>query len=418
MSQTLDPMPGAELATPAGLIRDLCDLAAEICDARVVALALTEPELAMIAPILLAEGLSCRMAGTGVAAAHPGLFRLKAQPSQASDVVSVGLSVLERGRVLGILEIESARPDVLSQRLSGPLISLARQIGRHLVAIRYPGRALPQRLLALVHSVSEHDEGAASRVLTGLLRLAGDDQPSMVEVTALRIAGLAELAGPGIRLTEEGRRILLRGGVDVPETARTVTPLNQPEGARAQHIAPRPRPSWTVFARLAISKGEYEVGESGEYGPLAYRAAGTGAEWVELEHELVDGWTEIAAEIFSRTHDILHEYARMHMIRRRDLRTEEIAEIYDLHDLIWMLRQSENGYEVSIPGQPWERLMHLPPVSDDAPDGDVPHREFAILGLMQLRPDLPQRMEHDLRSWSRRMAAGAKVTPVLSPAAA
>lgn len=414
MPQTFAPLaPGGQDA----LLRELCDLARTLTDARTVALILTDPSLAALAPVLGAGGLICRVAQDDQPRATPGPYRLAAQREQVSDVVSLGLPLIGAEGPVGRLELDGARPDALGQRAAAGLTQVAALIAGAL-GVRQAGRDdLPQRMLALVEAVTDHDDAAASRLLTGLLRLASGGAPSMVEVTALRIAGLAALEGTRISLTPEGRTVLAQGGVAPQVAAALSVPLPQAAMRGLQAPPPRARPDWKPFARLAIADSAYVIGEAGEYDPLAYRPEGTpDAPWRELRNGLVDGWTEIATEILAGTHDILHEYARMHMIRRRDIDLEEVAEVYDLHGLSWTVRRIPDGAEARIGSGPWQALTRQPGCSDEP--GVMQARETAICALTQLWPDLSERIGHDVRSWARRMAMGATVAPIAGPVAA
>ena len=75
----------------------------------------------------------------------------------------------------------------------------------------------------------------------------------MVEVTALRIAGLAELSGNQVNLTIEGRNVLARAGISrLPTNGQAAA---QALEASLSSLPPaRPLPTWTAFARLVVNE--------------------------------------------------------------------------------------------------------------------------------------------------------------------
>ncbi|MDZ7908464.1 MAG: hypothetical protein U5N10_09770 [Gemmobacter sp.] len=408
--------PGSETMTDssAELIRDFCAIVLALSDARRLSLHLFGPGRGPLAARLVALQLDCRPETdeAQVIPADPGPFALAAQDNLPSDLLSVGLPLMDGGELRGLIRLQAARPDTLSRRIADPLTRMGSVIAQ---ALRDEGRAggsVLGQMIALLDGVSEHDDAAASRVLTGLLHLANGGVPSMVEITALRIAGLAEMAGTRVTLSAEGFSVLARAGIRAVHPAGAVVPAAQAEAKRIAQ--PRPRPEWSAFARVAIAEVEFDIGEATEFDPIAFRPAGSSGAWVELQHSLVDGWAEIAAEILARTHDVTLEFVRMHMIRRRDIALDEVAEVYELNNLRWLLRQAESGFETCIADAGWQTLELPPSLARGAADT----RDIAAGAAIQLWPDLAERIGHDVRSWARRMAAGAKITPVSLPSVA
>jgi hypothetical protein len=96
------------------------------------------------------------------------------------------------------------------------------------------------------------------------------------------------------------------------------------------------------------------------------------------------------------------------VIRRRDIATEEVAEIYDLHGLIWWLRQGESGPEARLDGGDWT----LYPAPDHS-EG----KARAIDVLFHLVPDLSDQLKDKARDWAHRMAQTVQVSPIMMQAA-
>lgn len=417
MLQT-EPTPPVSTASAAVLlVRDLCAMARVLTDAKRQSLILFGDGAEAMSAALAATGIDCQAgAPKGIPAAAAGPVVLPMQPDQPSDLVSIAVPLSDRGQMLGSLELHCARPESLSRRNGAVLCALADRIAKTLADAAPSGNAPLRQMLALIAALADHDNNPPSRLLTGLLRLAAGEPLSMDEVSALHIAGLGHKTGDRMSLTAEGLAVLARSGVQphpVPDGAHVVAIGDAPRRPSLAHATP---PVWTPFARLTIGSDDFDIAEASDYDPIVFRLAGATGEWTELRHSLVDGWTEIAAEVLSATQDVTSEFVKMHMIRRRDLPLDEVAEIYELGPLCWMLRETETGYETRIRGEQWQPLRQPPAPAERAePSRD---RSHAIRALLQLWPDLPARIDHDVRSWVHRMVAGAKVAPATSRSAA
>lgn len=397
-------------------ILDLCALARRASDAQTLRLTHLAPALRMLQHEFVTAGIDCPPpdAAQDDQPVSSSIMRLHNPNSTNSDSVSVGVPVVDAEGLLAVVELHDARTDVMSGRQTQVLTLYGRLLAAQLRRLVALGVGVPAQMLALIEQVQDHDEAAASRVLTGLLHLAAGQSPSMVEVTALRIAGLAELVTNQVVLTIEGRNVLARAGISRLPTNGQATAQSL-ESAIAALPPARPLPSWTAFARLVVNEAEFDIAEAGEDEPLAFRATGANGDWAPLSHNLADGWPDIAAEVLSLTTDVVRHYAVMHMIRRRDVAVTEVAEIYDLHGLSWSIRPCETGHEICVLGQDWQPLRTE--VDPSRLEGMDRTRERALCALTQLWPDLDERIGHDVRSWSRRMAAAAKVSPLMNSAA-
>jgi hypothetical protein len=242
-------------------------------------------------------------------------------------------------------------------------------------------------------------------VLTGFLRLLGGRAPRPAELTALRLAGLVAAAGPGAELTAEARALLARLAIEpVPaEPARAAG--GAPAARRAAAVAPVER---RAFARLELADRVYEMGEAGESGPLGFREADGDGAWRNLRNGLADGWTEIAAEIIGLTRDVELEYARTHVIRRRDLPTEDIAEAYELNGRVWWIRDDAEGGDLRCDDGDWRRVALPPRRQEDS------GQERALSALFEVMPEARAAVEDEANAWVRRIAAGVRVVPVMS----
>jgi hypothetical protein len=247
--------------------------------------------------------------------------------------------------------------------------------------------------------------------------------PTQVEATALRIAGLSEMpvAYPSktdVSFNEVAQGVLESLGLG----QEALTVAHAPDHAPAQDAhasgqavaavaAPlRPALGLAPFARLHLLERDYAVAEDEANEVLWFRpmAGGTPADWTALDSRTVDGWSVVAIEILGKMLDIQRAFAMMHMIRRRDIATEEVAEIYDLHGLIWWLRQGETGPEARLDGGEWTGY----PVPEHS-EG----KARAIEALFHLMPDMCDLLKDKARDWAYRMAQTVQVSPVMMQAA-
>jgi hypothetical protein len=166
----------------------------------------------------------------------------------------------------------------------------------------------------------------------------------------------------------------------------------------------------TVFvpmARLRIGEVHHDIARCDATDQMAFRITGTADDWAVLENGLEEGWPEIAAEIIKRTRNATLDYVRMHMIHTRDADLPEGEFLYDLYGMSWMVRGTPDHAEVKTPGTDWT-AFDATGVAADAP------REFSARAALAGIPDIEARIGQDVYEWSKRIAAGAEITPIFA----
>ncbi|CUH68563.1 hypothetical protein TG4357_03668 [Thalassovita gelatinovora] len=168
------------------------------------------------------------------------------------------------------------------------------------------------------------------------------------------------------------------------------------------------------FARLAIGESAYEVGtvktdtEAVNREILAFRSVGDEA-WKQLKAGLDDGWRPVAAEVVRNTRDALHDYVRMHMIRRSGKFHAGDKVSLTLFGFDWEVRVSSDGkrVQVKLPETAWEEVDRA--LVQEYSD----MKELAIAALIRFSPSIHKVFEDDVDAWALRLAAGASVTPIM-----
>jgi hypothetical protein len=356
--------------------------------------ALTQAELARVA--------------TGAA-----LRELPRAEGQPTDLVDLALD-------LGAASAQPiARLDLLAvpggwdsrSRLKG-IAPLARQMNRHILAVQGGACLLAPTMLALLEKLRDFDDTAVSYLVTGFLRVMAGGSPTPVEATALRIAGLSEMPVAYPRKTNVTFNEVAQGVLDdlgLGQELLAAAPAT--EQAVAAPVVPlRAVPDLIPFARLSLLERDYAVAEDDDSGLLWFRPmeGGTAEDWTVLDSRTVDGWSVVATEVLGKMLDIQRAFAMMHVIRRRDIATEEVAEIYDLHGLIWWLRQGEAGPEARLDGGDW--AVYPAPAQSEV-------KARAIDVLFHLVPDLSDQLKDKARDWAHRMAQTVQVSPIMMQAA-
>ncbi|MEA5160814.1 hypothetical protein U5903_08520 [Cereibacter johrii] len=255
-------------------------------------------------------------------------------------------------------------------------------------------RALAQRMLALIDALGEYDGRAASHALTGLLRLAAGQAPTLAERTSLQIAGLIALDQGHPALTPEGQAVL---ACETESQPQPMLPTPQPEEPAA---GPAP------FARLKIGGAVYEVAGVPDSDVLSFRID-PAADWCALDADLAAGWSEIAAEILQRTRNALEDYVRMHMIRRREEEDPAGGNGFDLYGIGWEVREAGSALLLRLDGEAEWQTVPAPALAHAAG-----FRERAAAALVAQVRDLRERIGEDVHAWAKRLAAGALVEPV------
>ncbi len=262
--------------------------------------------------------------------------------------------------------------------------------------------------LDLINALREYDPGAASHTLVGLLRMASEHEAQPVEQTALRIAGLAELEGKQLVLTESARELLYNfstgdysGSVRPGRYTVQEDPDDQENDDFLNSGTPEP------VARLNIGGTNYVIGELAALDMLAFRPE-TGGDWAHLNNTVEEGWSAVAAEIISATRDTTREYIRMHMIHRRNVNVGPNIMLFDLYGFEWFIRMDDDGVFARVEGRDWE------PVDVEGLDLEEDIGTIAVRAIMTAVPDAREYFHDDVKDWSRRIAAGAMVMPAFA----
>lgn len=341
-------------------------------------------------------------------------------PTGLSDEVNVRLPVrVEAQGVTVALDLDRCRADVMSTVRSMQLSHIGMIMGVRLQRMQSELQASCLTALNIIDAMSEMQDDAASRTLTGLLRVLAKTPPRSVEVTALRIAGLAELVDGDLHLTDEARGILARlGGVGPDRTLLPRIALNSEwlEELHAQEgVVPadaRGVGEVHQFSCLKIGEAMFDIGECADVeGQLAFRRGNGAGEWLTLSNKIVDGWTEIAAEVISRTQDVIQEYVLMHMIRRRDVQVDEGVELFNLYGIEWHVMVRDGRVLARIKPSDWAELP------GSARLVSMPSRDRAVVALREILADLDDQVGRDAKAWAHRMALGATVMPYFGVAA-
>lgn len=398
-------------------IKRLCDLTRMITQADSMALVLFPGAWAGLAEPLIQAGVLARVepADPASRADANAPYRIDGLNRHNSDTLSAAVPVRGAdGTNLGRILLHQARPDALSTALSAQIMQIAQLVAARLVAEADQTEDLPLRMLSLIEALAERDTEAGSRVVTGFLRLVAGRTPTSVEATRLCIAGLAEPVGAGstmphpsgLRLTAEAGRILTGIGLLAAlPLSHDLLPVAPAPLAVPAPVLAKPA-DFRAIANLSLGKSTHDIGESEDETRLAYRPAGSSADWAELRGSLADGWPEIATEIMLATQNALKDYVFTHMIheRQKDSAQDRTYSLYDLH---WTVRDSATGLQGRLDDQPdWQDLHPL-----DVSFADDP-REAAFAALLRLMPNLDQHIHDDVRAWLRRLASGATVVPI------
>jgi hypothetical protein len=375
------------------------------------------PAMAGFAEMLRAAGLTVDSLDPGSdTPATPGLHRLPPRPGQPTDLVDLALDLHGGdGALLARLELVGVPGAWDSRSLRRTLDPLIRLAQTQIVGLRGGMALLGPVMLALLERLRDFDDQAASHLVTGFLRLMAGDVPSQVEMTALRIAGLSDMPATRLTRSEAALNTVALDLLDDLHLARDpvlrpgVQPATAPaDSAEAQGATPAA--ALVPFAQVQLMERSFAVAEDEPQARLWFRPllGGTPDEWQPLVAQTQDGWTHIASEIIARTTDVRRAFAAMHVIRRRDIPTTEVAEIYDLHGLVWWLRDGETCPEGRLDGAEWSALN-----LDDALTG----KPRAIEALFQLLPDPSELLDDKAHDWVQRMAQTVQVTPVMMAAA-
>jgi hypothetical protein len=363
------------------------------------------------AGVALAEAPLAEMAEDAEPFWPRGLRRLPMPPGSPTDCVDIGLDLGGRtGPAAAMLELGGVPAGWATRDHLRGLEQIRSLLTGQIEALLAGPGIVAATLLRLVTLLRELDDKAASHSLAGLLTVLADKQPSRVEVMAMRICGLAGTPpargdGTHVVLSDVALDLLEQAGLG--RTTQGIGIVAVPDGAAPSMEVVAPQ-TLVPFARARIVERDYDVAEDDQSGHLWFRTAGTQDAWAVLANTCADGWTAIAAEILGQTSDITVEFAQMHLIRRRDLPTDQVAEAYELDGTIWWLREGESGTEGRLHGGDWQPC---------AVDRDLPVKKRALAALLQIDPHHGDRLTDQVREWARRMAHAVQVVPYLAIAA-
>lgn len=355
------------------------------------------PEISDLPETLLPDGSS----NTRVTQANPSLqdeMRAAGMPDLA---FWAGFALkTPGGRVIGVLGLMDEAPRELSEGMIAQLSQLAAVLSAGIGLAETVVRVLARQTLGVIADVAEIDDSAASPALLGLLRYASGVLPSNAEAMALRIAGLAELTGGMLLLTPPAKAILYTHGFR----------LSDPNGMRMEAevaVEETVSAAFVAMARLRIGEVHHDIARCDATDQMAFRITGTAADWAVLENGLEEGWPEIAAEIIKRTRNATLDYVRMHMIHTRDADLPEGEFLYDLYGMSWTVRGTPDKAEVKTPDTDW-MPFDASGVAADAT------REFSARAALAGIADIEARIGQDVYEWSKRIAAGAEITPIFA----
>ena len=349
--------------------------------------------------------------GTEGSADNPcRLHSLPMPEGAATDTIDLALDLRTAD---GLFMARLVLPGVAATALPRMRIAALETVGslmqRHLRAMSNGSALVAAPVLAIIDAMSEGSGTVDARTLTGFLRVLAGDQGTLAEATSLRIAGLAEtghdaLHSRNITLTPDGLMLLRQAGLDT----LLVGTSRDPARPAPDPVTPASRTDLPpAFARLRVIEMDFDITEDRPDGPLWFRKSGSNEPWRKLDATLADGWTTVAAEILRAATDIVAQFAQMHMLRRRDLPTDEVAEAYELQGNIWWLRRDGAHLEIRRDGGAWTRT----PV-----DPDLPQRDRSVAAVLWSDPGLRLRVKEATEAWVDRMAQAVQVHPAIAAA--
>lgn len=342
------------------------------------------------------------------AAPRDPLPRLRSLPKPdgaPTDTIDLALDLSDTdGSPLGMLVMRGVAATALPRMRIAALESIGMLLQRHLRALSMGSALVAAPVLSVISALHDGADPVASMTLTGLLKALAGEPGSLAEATSLRIAGLAEAGADALHsrevtLTPEAQVLLRQAGLAGLDTIQTQPRGNRPSGPSGP-IRRADLPA--AFARLRVIDMDFDITEDRPDGPLWFRKSRTTDTWQQLDSVLADGWTTVAAEILRTATDIVTQFAQMHMLRRRDLPTDEIAEAYELAGHIWWLRRDGAQLDIRRDGGEWVRT----PI-----DPDLPQRERSVSAVLWHDPSLRTRVQEASEAWVDRMAQAVQVHP-------
>lgn len=334
-----------------------------------------------------------------------------ARDSFVTDLVDLHIDLLNDGsETLARLVLHGVPDGWKARSRQRALNSVALLVRAQLQALQNAPAIIAAPMLALTEELGTLDSSINVPSLLGFLRVLSGKQPTRAQIIAMQIAGLLE--GPGgkappadISLTDTAQQILGQCGIDGRIEREAASAIAEPEAP--SETPARNDAELRPFALLRIMERQYAIAEESGTGQMAFRA-NEDQGWRWLNHTSADGWTRIAAEIIQSDIDVVREFIRMHIIRRRDLPADEIAEAFELLGQIFWLRLTENGVEMRLPQDGWMPL--------DV-DRELPLKDRAVAAGLALHAQDAIAADAAARDWAMRMAHSAQVTPYMAIAA-
>jgi len=375
------------------------------------------PELDWSRPRLSGVGVDLATAPLDAAACEqearlsPGIRKLPLAKGAPTDLMEIGLEIAgPDGVPFAMLQLERVPTSWASRETVRGLTHVTAILKRQFEALAGGTATVAAPMLRLCTLIRELDDQAVSQAVCGLLKVLSDEQPNRVETMAMRICGLAQSDQTSLEdrkaiLSPVTLDLLDRAGIG--RTSQQITYTQAADDALPSLEIPTPE-ILIPFAQARLLEEAFDVAEDEVSGRLWFRPEGSGNQWAPLGNGFADGWSAIAAEILVETRDILHEYARMHLIRRRDLPTTEIAEAYELNGVIWWLRNGETGSEARIDGGEWQ----VCPL-----ESGLSVKTRALNALLQVSPETVSGLSDHAQDWARRMAQSVQVVPLVAIAA-
>lgn len=328
-----------------------------------------------------------------------------------SDVVDLTVDLLfENGETIARLVLTGVPRSWPSKNRKNCLDRLASVLSEHLIALSNGPRAVAAGMLGLIEELAELDASITTPTLTGFLRLLSGKAPTRSQLIALQISGLVDghetLVTPiDVSLTETGREIILRSSLRSLPSASNVSiqPTEDITAVETPPLLTELRP----HAKLRIMERDYLIAEHPLNSVLHYRSASESL-WSALSHSNADGWTKVATEIIHADIDVLLEVVKTHLIRRRDLPTDEIAEAFEILGQIFWIRRDEAGLELRLEGGDW-RCLDVDP--------ELPLRHRAQAAALQLGQTSIIELDTAASDWAKRMAQAVQVSPYFEMAA-
>nr|WP_111299308.1 hypothetical protein [Paracoccus saliphilus] len=329
----------------------------------------------------------------------------------ATDLLDVGVRLSDGARgTVGLLILCGVPAAWQAQSRLRALEALTRVMERQIGALRLGPAVIADPMLRLLEELHDLDSSIVSQGLMGFVRTLAGKRPSQVECTAMRIVGLADVPVEFFQSREIRLSVVAQDLLDAIGYGAFLKMGQAMEAPEVVRPAPRveTRNDLEPFARLRLIERDFLVAEDADCGAFWFREAGQGPAWKRLSKAGPDGWAVVAAEILELSSDVVAAFAGMHLLRRPDLASEDMAEAFELHGIVFWLAHSEGVTQARRDCGDW--------VTCDIP-ADVVGRPRALAALTQLCPSLASDLAGPARDWLHRMSQTVQVMPYMATAA-